>query len=356
MSSDEEEIQSSFGKRQEARSTVEDSDSDGEIRRQEPPLHEKRSRMDDSDSDGEINLRGASPDSPVRGRALNDFDSMMELKRMGNKKYRKKKDIDVINENDDAIAKMIADMRIAAKEDRDLNIAGKPATKKMSMFPRVMTNLNKGELRMAFVEANLLSVMTDWLAPMPDKGLPHINIRAAFLTLLQEFKIEDVSRLKESGIGKAVMYLYRHPKETRENKMHAGHIINDWARPIFRKEANFARITREDRRERDDAMAKRSQLKKKKKVEEDREALKPGDPGWINRARVPMPDAQEYIKRPEWQTTVEVGTAKKKTVDLLEKHKRKFAERRRQNRTLTMTKISIEGARMNLGSDGMNVS
>ena len=30
----------------------------------------------------------------------------------------KKKDIDVINDNDDAIAKLIADMRIAAKEDR----------------------------------------------------------------------------------------------------------------------------------------------------------------------------------------------------------------------------------------------
>ena len=102
---------------------------------------------------------------------------------------------------------------------------------------RVMRNLNKGELRLAFVEANLLSVscaivlqlynvpcisvnwynepcisviwndydadqdddhydfmifkkiwinpnisilkvMTDWLAPMPDKGLPHVNMRS----------------------------------------------------------------------------------------------------------------------------------------------------------------------------------
>ena len=97
-------------------------------------------------------------------------------KRAENKRFRKKKDIDVINENDDAIAKMIADMRIAAKEDRDLNIEGKPGINKMKMFPvgknssiriqlnniflmqRVMNNLNKGELRLAFVEANLLSV------------------------------------------------------------------------------------------------------------------------------------------------------------------------------------------------------
>merc|ERR1711892_1015237 len=98
---------------------------------------------------------------------------------------RRKKDIDVINDNDDAIAKMIADMRIAAKEDRDLNDMGNPAIKKMGMFKRMMQNICKVELRLAFIEANLLSVMTDWLAPMPDKSLPHVIIRSEFLRMLR---------------------------------------------------------------------------------------------------------------------------------------------------------------------------
>ena len=87
---------------------------------------------------------------------------MTTRKRAENKRFRKKKDIDVINENDDAIAKMIADMRIAAKEDRyyilckistikkiinrDLNIEGKPGINKMRMFPvclHLKLNLNK---------------------------------------------------------------------------------------------------------------------------------------------------------------------------------------------------------------------
>merc|ERR1712106_922910 len=64
----------------------------------------------------------------------NDFDNMMQKKKAANRRLRRKKDIGVINDNDDAIAKMIADMRIAAKEDRDLNDMGKPAIKKMGMF------------------------------------------------------------------------------------------------------------------------------------------------------------------------------------------------------------------------------
>jgi transcription factor SPN1 len=47
---------------------------------------------------------------------------MLERKKAEGRKRRRKKDIDLINDNDDAIAKMIADMRLAAREDRDLNI------------------------------------------------------------------------------------------------------------------------------------------------------------------------------------------------------------------------------------------
>ena len=66
---------------------------------------------------------------------------MMERKKAEQRRRRRKKDIDLINDNDDAIAKMIADMRLAAREDRDLNGARQPATKKISMLPVVMTQL-----------------------------------------------------------------------------------------------------------------------------------------------------------------------------------------------------------------------
>jgi transcription factor SPN1 len=47
---------------------------------------------------------------------MSDFDMMLERRRSEQRKRRKKKDIDLINDNDDAIARLIADMRLAARE------------------------------------------------------------------------------------------------------------------------------------------------------------------------------------------------------------------------------------------------
>lgn len=47
--------------------------------------------------------------------AISDFEAMLQRKREDQSRRRKRKDIDIINDNDDIIAQLLADMRNAAE-------------------------------------------------------------------------------------------------------------------------------------------------------------------------------------------------------------------------------------------------
>uniref|UniRef100_A0A8C3LR35 Interacts with SUPT6H, CTD assembly factor 1 n=1 Tax=Chrysolophus pictus TaxID=9089 RepID=A0A8C3LR35_CHRPC len=316
---------------------------------------EMKETADESDSDDNVK-RGKHMDF------MSDFDMMLQRKKsMSGKRRRNRDGGTFISDADDVVSAMIVKMNEAAEEDRQLNTQKKPALKKLTLLPTVVMHLKKQDLKETFIDSGVMSAIKEWLSPLPDRSLPALKIREELLKILQELPSVSQETLKHSGIGRAVMYLYKHPKESRPNKDMAGKLINEWSRPIFGLTSNYKGMTREEREQRDlEQMPQRRRLSSsggqtprrdlEKVLTGEEKALRPGDPGFCARARVPMPSNKDYVVRPKWNVEMESsrpGTIKR-GISRLEKHKRRFAEQKRLSKVHRAIKFSIEGNRMPL--------
>ncbi|XP_010772385.1 protein IWS1 homolog [Notothenia coriiceps] len=119
-------------------------------------------------------------------------------------------------------------------------------------------------------------------------------------------------------------------------------------------------MTREERQQRDldQQMPQKQRLSSggqtprrdlEKQLTGEEKALRPGDPGFCARARVPMPSNKDYVVRPKWNIEMESNRkGSKKGISRLEKHKRRIADQRKLTRLQGAVKISVEGNRMPL--------
>lgn len=326
------------------------------------------------------NSDAASIKSEPVDEKLSDFDLMMlkksEERRHSFRRRKRGGDSEFINDQDDIIQAMIAEMKKAADNDRKANQRNECAFNKLTMLPKVVNSLQKHDLQTAFLDCGILSALADWLAPLPDGNLTHLKIRESVLKLLGDMMTVSPEQLKNSGIGKAVMLLYKHPKEMKENRAKAGKLIHEWSRPIFGTSANYRSMTREEREERDmDLMENRRKStgrprtadedededdededgapkKKRKAKKTDQEGEDEVDVNKdIPRARVPQPSMKDYVIRPKSNLMMEAveganrrGSAKKD--NRFEKRIRGIKDQQRTAKGLKGASVSLEGRKM----------
>ncbi|KAF3775724.1 IWS1-like protein [Nymphaea thermarum] len=185
-------------------------------------------------SDGEA---GSAGDAPQAEEGEED-DEIKQLFNIGKKKSKKTEK--TAEETAMVVEQFMARLEVAAEEDAELNRQAKPAINKLKLMPMLTEVLSKRQLQQEFLDRGVLSVLKNWLEPLPNGCLPNINVRTALLNILIDLPIDveqhdRKEQLKRSGLGKVIMFLSRSEEETTSNKRLARELVDKWSRSIFQK-------------------------------------------------------------------------------------------------------------------------
>ncbi|KAK6117009.1 hypothetical protein DH2020_049253 [Rehmannia glutinosa] len=168
-------------------------------------------------------------------------DEIKELFKIVKKKKKNEKsaaEIGLLVEN------VMAELEVVVEDDAELNRQGKPAINKLKKLSYLTDVLSKKQLQQEFLDHGVLTLLKNWLDPLPDGSLPNINVRAAVLKILNDFPIdlEQYDRrqqLKKSGLGKVIMFFSKSDEETTANRKLAKELVDKWSRPVFNKSTRF---------------------------------------------------------------------------------------------------------------------
>ncbi|THH04013.1 hypothetical protein EW145_g5836 [Phellinidium pouzarii] len=161
--------------------------------------------------------------------------------RKNNRPKKRKKDAeeDVLDRfADEEVSQLREDMLRSAAEDDDANREKLPATSKLKLLPRVKDVLQKSSLAQSIMDNNLLEGVRRWLEPLPDRSLPALNIQAFFFEQLGKMDI-DTNSLKESGLGRVVLFYTKCKRATSTISRMANELVSAWSRPIIKRSASY---------------------------------------------------------------------------------------------------------------------
>lgn len=89
------------------------------------------------------------------------------------------------------------------------------------------------------IDNNLLEAVKRWLEPLPDKSLPALNIQRELFASIRKMEFIDTSVLKESGLGRIVLFYTKCKRVTAEISRIADELVSAWSRPIIKRSASY---------------------------------------------------------------------------------------------------------------------
>ncbi|KAG8998186.1 Transcription factor iws1 [Tulasnella sp. JGI-2019a] len=209
---------------------------EGEGDAAKPKKRKKRRRPSQEVEDPQVQL---DPDQMRRLELSQKIDAIIKPNKSRPKKRKKDETEEILDRYaDEEVVRLRDEMAQAADADYQANVEKRPATAKLRMLPEVMEVLQKSSLQQSIFDNNLLEGVRKWLEPLPDKSLPALNIQNAFFEALPKLDI-DTNTLKDSGLGKIVLFYTRCKRVTPPIKRAAENLIDVWSRPIIKRSSSY---------------------------------------------------------------------------------------------------------------------
>lgn len=270
---------------------------------------------------------GDVQEQPQVSEAMREFlDTVDSLK-----PKRMKKDQFDEADADEAIIRIINEMRIAVHDDLKSNQNKEPAFAKLKLLPKVIGLLEKSYLHDQILEHEMLDAVRSWLEPLPDGSLPAINIRRALLQALQKMPI-TMDNLRECRLGRVIMFEYQCEKELPELRKIAGDLISQWTRPLLNRVMERSRPQQMDYRRRDSEDAG------------DADRMRAGELNYNSKhARIPQSIRATYSVKP--RSMVDTSDMKDKNVSKFKKMSQQLNRPKAKGES-RMNKVSVEGRGM----------
>ncbi|GAV29737.1 hypothetical protein PMKS-003239 [Pichia membranifaciens] len=209
---------------------------------------QKRSRDDDFQDDESRNQAAASNNvggidgneeiEDEKTRKRREFEEKFNALLKKPTKRRKNNDVDLEAMQDEAISHLKNMMKDAAYMDIDCVNNKKPAANKLKLLPQVRDTLLKSNLYDSILDNNLLEAVRIWLEPLPDASLPSFEIQKTLLNELVKLPIKTI-HLRESGLGKVMIFYQKSKKVDPALKRIAEKLIGDWTRPVMGRSDNY---------------------------------------------------------------------------------------------------------------------